>query len=140
MLVVVAGPAHPLATAKASGDRRIPPRTLHEQIWLLCESGSGTREVTDQAPLPKLLSYRRSIELNSSEAIKRAVAEGLGVACLSAWALADFLSAGRLVRLSTSLANVNRQCHLVVHRLKQPTPAMKAFIDRAGSMQPPGRA
>jgi DNA-binding transcriptional LysR family regulator len=131
-LVVVASPHSAIAQAnRSSADGRIPLRVLREEIWLLREAGSGTREATDQALLPQLRSYRRSIELGSSEAIKHAVAEGLGIACLSFWVVDDLISAGRLMRLSTTLPNMMRQCHLVVHRQKDPTPALRAFVEQA---------
>ena len=53
-------------------------KSLREAFWLVREAGSGTRETTDQLLLPHLRSHRRSIELGSSETIKRAVVEGLG--------------------------------------------------------------
>ncbi|WP_293195339.1 LysR substrate-binding domain-containing protein [Ottowia sp.] len=129
-MVVVAAPDSALAQSSRAGDR-IPLRTLREAVWLVRETGSGTREATDQSLLPHLRSYRRSIELGSSEAIQRAAQEGLGVACLSAWVVNDALEAGRLCRVSTTLPRQLRQCHLVVHREKQSTPALLAFIAQA---------
>lgn len=80
-MVVVAAPDSALAQSSRAGDR-IPLRTLREAVWLVRETGSGTREATDQSLLPHLRSYRRSIELGSSEAIQRAAQEGLGwLAC-----------------------------------------------------------
>lgn len=105
-------------------------RALREQVWLVRESGSGTREATDQGLLPHLRSYRRSIELGSSEAIKQAAAEGLGVACLSFWVVNEAIQAGRLCRISTTLPRLLRQCHLVVHRQKLATPALLAFVNQ----------
>ncbi|EWS56294.1 LysR substrate-binding domain-containing protein [Methylibium sp. T29] len=129
-MVVVAAPDSALARSSTAGER-IPLRTLREAVWLVRETGSGTREATDQSLLPHLRSYRRSIELGSSEAIQRAAQEGLGVACLSAWVVNDALEAGRLCRVSTTLPRQLRQCHLVVHREKQSTPALLAFIAQA---------
>lgn len=131
-MVIVASPHSSLASGRGdSADRRIPVRALRDEVWLLREAGSGTRETTDQALLPQLRSYRRSIELGSSEAIKHAAAAGLGIACLSAWVVDDLVSAGALVRLATTLPAITRQCHLVVHRHKHRTPVLQAFIERA---------
>ena len=131
-LVIVAAP--PLARALA-GDAepgsRIPLRVLREQTWLLREVGSGTREATDHALLSQLRAYHRSIELGSSEAIKRAAAAGLGLACLSSWVVEELLTDGRLVLVPAALPAMGRQCHIVVHRQKHLTPALRAFIDRA---------
>ena len=130
-LIIVAAPAHPLATSPQESivTSRVPVKALREAVWLLREAGSGTRETTDQLMLPQLRSYRRSIELGSSEAILRAAAQGLGLACLSHWAVDDLIEAGRLCRVSTTLPKMPRQCHLVTHRGKQMTPALKSFIE-----------
>lgn len=122
-LVVVAAPEHALAQHK-----EVPTTALREAVWLLREAGSGTRETTDQALLPHLHSYRRSIELGSSEAIKHAAAQGLGIACLSRWVVADLLAAGQLCCISSTLPAIQRDCHLIMQRDKQKTPALLAFI------------
>lgn len=130
-LIIVAAPDHPLATSpqEPTVTSRVPVKALREAVWLLREAGSGTRETTDQLMLPQLRSYRRSIELGSSEAILRAAAQGLGLACLSHWAVDDLIEAGRLRRVSTTLPKMPRQCYLVTHRGKQMTPALKSFIE-----------
>lgn len=123
-LVLVAAPAHPLAQGQS-----VPTAALREAVWLLRETGSGTRETTDQALLPHLHSYRRSIEMGSSEAIQHAAAQGLGIACLSRWVVADLLTAGRLRCIASALPAIQRDCHLIVQRDKQMTPALLAFLD-----------
>jgi hypothetical protein len=70
-------------------------------------------------------------ELGSSEAIKTAVVEGLGVACLSHWVVSDWLDSGRLRRLQTTIPKMTRQCYLLVHRDKQRTPALLEFNKHA---------
>jgi DNA-binding transcriptional LysR family regulator len=122
-LVIVAAPS-----AEAPGSWSA--RDLQEQVWLLREAGSGTREATDQALLPHLHSYRRSVEMGSSEAIKHAAAAGLGIACLSAWAVDAAIQAGQLQRLDTTLPRLQRQCYVVLHRDKQVTPALQEFLQQ----------
>ena len=97
-------------------------------------SGSGSRAATDQLLTPHLRSYRSSIELGSTEAIKHAAAEGIGVACLSQWAVGDMIAAGRLRRLPTTLPAMSRQCYLVIHHDKLPTPALRHFTEKALGM------
>lgn len=104
---------------------------LRERVWLLREQGSGTRESTDQLLLPYLHAYQRSMVLGSSEAIKLAAAEGLGVACLSHWVVADFITTGRLQVIASPLPPMRRQCYLVVHRDKSNTPALRHFVAQA---------
>ncbi len=129
-LVVVAGVTRLAGpySLRGEGKGRLPLKALRDMVWLLREPGSGTREATDQLLLPHLRAYRRSVELGSSEAIKSAVAEGLGVACLSHWVVSDWLASGRVHRLATTIPKMTRQCYLVVHRDKQITPALRNFI------------
>ena len=132
-LVVVAGLSHPWVNAMqpSGGTAPISLAALREAIWLLREPGSGTREATDQWLLPHLRSHRRSIEIGSSEAIKHAAAQGLGVACLSYWVVKDLIDAAQLIRVDTTLPKMVRQCHIVVHHDKHPTPALTHFLDQA---------
>lgn len=129
-LVVVGCPT--LSVDSTQG--RVSLNTMRDWVWLLREAGSGTREVTDQLLLPHLGSYRRSIELGSSEAIKHSAAAGLGVACLSQWVVGDMLEANLLKCIHTTLPKMTRQFCLVTHRSKQQTPALRDFIDQAISL------
>lgn len=121
-LVVVASPTR---LARLTAGAAVPLNVLRQQVWLLREAGSGTRAATDQVLLPHLHAWRRSVELGNSEAIKHAAAEGLGLACLSEWVVADAIAAGRLVHVPTALPRMLRQCHLVLHRHKQPTAGLQ---------------
>jgi DNA-binding transcriptional LysR family regulator len=123
-MVVVANPQ--LADA---GPPRLGARELRQALWLLREPGSGTREATDQALLPHLRSYRRSIELASSEAIRHAAVLGLGHAVLSRWVVADLLASGALREVRTALPAIRRQCYWVVHRDKHPSSALQRCMD-----------
>ena len=127
-LLIVGAPDSAFAGPACKRQAPVTLATLRESMWLLRESGSGTREATDQALLPHLHAYRRSIELGSSEAIMRAAAEGLGVACLSRWVVEDFIAAGRLCPVRTTLPTMMRQCHVVIHRDKQMTPVLRQFM------------
>ena len=123
------GGSDPRRAPVGGGRNTVPTALLREQVWLLRERGSGTREAVAAALLPEFHSYQRSIELGSSEAIKRAVAEGLGVACLSQWVVADMLLNGQLARVQTTLPVIMRQCHIVLHRQKRASDGLRKFID-----------
>jgi DNA-binding transcriptional LysR family regulator len=131
-LVVVAAPGDPLVQRNRNGHghggTRADVAALREAVWLLREPGSGTRESVDQALLPHLRAWRRTIQLGSSEAIKHAAAAGLGVACISHWVAEDLLADGRLREVETTLPRITRQCHWIVHRDKQPTAALRRLI------------
>lgn len=131
MIIVAAatGPSH-------AADADLP--TLKNAVWLVREGGSGTRETTDRALLPYLGTYRRTIELGSSEAIKHAAVAGLGMACLSRHVVADLLASGELRELNTEVPTFRRRCHWVLHKDKQVTPALRELITLVEAMVEPG--
>jgi DNA-binding transcriptional LysR family regulator len=119
-------------------DVRVQLKALRSLTWLLREPGSGTREAVDELLLPHLKTYRRSMALGSSEAIKHAVVEGIGVACLSRWVVRDLLEAGELAEVHTNLRGLTRECNWVVHRDKQPTAALRRFLEQLVTATPTG--
>ena len=126
-LVLVASPNH--AIVKESKGKRISAARLERTNWLLRESGSGTREVLEQALLPHISQLKSSLEFNDHEAIKQSAAEGLGIACLSSLVAADMLTSGRLVLLNTEFPILKRRFSLLIHHQKQITPGMRHFIE-----------
>ena len=77
-LVVFAAPGHPLATSAGLDDN-----DLLALPWILRERGSGTRQAFDRALHGLLPGLDIVLELQHTEAIKRAVEAGIGVGCLS---------------------------------------------------------
>ena len=67
-------------------------------------------------------------ELGSTEAIKRLVAAGAGLGCLSRHAVAQALQAGWLVELRTRLPHAVRRLAMVMHRDKTLGWSTEAFI------------
>lgn len=122
-MVLFAAPGHPLA------GRVVPVADLAEAAWVMREPGSGTREAADRWLLEHLPRVQVAFELGSSEAIKRVVASGAGVGCLSRYTVAEALAAGHLVELRTRLPRAVRSLALVVHRQRRLGEAAQAFID-----------
>jgi DNA-binding transcriptional LysR family regulator len=77
-LVVLAPAAHPLAQHK-----RIPLKKLGKEAFLMREQGSGTRMTVERLFAERNIPLNVKMELGSNEAIKQAVAGGLGLAILS---------------------------------------------------------
>ncbi|HEX3951237.1 MAG TPA: LysR family transcriptional regulator [Steroidobacteraceae bacterium] len=125
-LVIVAAPSHPLA--RAAKLRKLSAKQLAQGQWLLRESGSGTRETVDQALLPHLLNIPASMTLGSSEAIKNAVAEGLGISCLSRSVVRNLLAAKRLCVLPTVLPRLMRTFLMIHHERKVLSDPLRKFI------------
>jgi DNA-binding transcriptional LysR family regulator len=103
-------------------------RQLSEAGWVLREQGSGTREASDRWLTARLPDLKIELELGSNEAVKRAVACGLGVGCLSRLAVADALSEGWLVALATPLPKMTRTLAVVLHRTKLLGAAANGFL------------
>lgn len=125
-LVIVASPEHPLA--RAGRGRRVGVEALRDAVWLLREPGSGTREVVEGALLPHLHRIRTGAEFGSAEAIKQAVAEGMGITCLSRHAVDDLVVTGRLVALPTRLPRIERILYLIHHERRYVSPTLERFI------------
>jgi DNA-binding transcriptional LysR family regulator len=133
-LVVVAAPTHPLA--QAARRRKLNLQTLQSAPWLLREPGSGTREAVELALLPHLHSIQPMMTLGSSEAIKNAVAEGLGVSCLSRAVVEDLLLSKRLSVLTTRLPPLSRRLSLIHHRRKLLSEQLRDFVSFCESYRP----
>lgn len=112
-MIVVAAPEHPLVGRAAT------KKQLAEATWILREQGSGTREAADRWLVAHLGQIKVELELGSNEAVKRAVASGLGVGCLSRHAVAQALQQGWLCELRTSLPALVRSLAVVVHKGKR---------------------
>ncbi|MEC4894745.1 MAG: LysR substrate-binding domain-containing protein [Oscillatoria sp. PMC 1051.18] len=78
-LVVVAKKGHPL-----SGKSKVPIKSLSNEAFIMRESGSGTRRAVQQLFAKHKVNVSVKLELGSNEAIKQAIAGGLGISVLSA--------------------------------------------------------
>jgi DNA-binding transcriptional LysR family regulator len=112
-LVVFAAPDHPAANSGGLDDR-----DLLDQRWIVRERGSGTRQTFDRAMQGLLPNLDIAMELQHTEAIKRAVEAGLGVGCLSRISLVDAFRRGSLVPLPVPGRNFSRELYLITHRKK----------------------
>jgi len=125
-MVIVAAPAHPLA--KAAKRRKLKIKELAGAEWLLREVGSGTRETVEHVLLPHLVNMPASMTLGSSEAIKNAVAEGLGISCLSRSVVRNLVAAKRLNVLATTLPRLTRRFLTIRHERKVLSGPLRQFV------------
>ena len=125
-LVIVSAPGH--ALAESAQRRKLTAEELARAPWLLREPGSGTREAVELALLPHLENIQPAMTLGSSEAIKNAAAEGLGISCLSRFVVDDFVSTGRLCVLETRLPRLTRRLALIHHRAKVLSETIRRFL------------
>jgi DNA-binding transcriptional LysR family regulator len=122
-LVVFAAPQHPLAQQSS-----VSFDDLVAASWIVREQGSGTRQTFEFAMRHALSQLDIRLELEHTEAIKRAVESGLGIGCISCLALKDAFRRGSLVPLKVEGLDLARQFHFVVHKQKYQTPSMGAFL------------
>ncbi len=130
-LVVFAAPDHPLVR-----QQNVPIETLMEERWILREQGSGTREVFEQALRPFHVepAMRLRLELEHTEAIKRAVESGLGIGCISRLALRDAFRRGSLAPINTPMLDLTRRFQFLWHRDKYHTAVLREFLTACQTM------
>lgn len=133
-LVVFCAPHHSLANLET-----ISPALLTAQKWIVRERGSGTRALFDRVIVRALPELHIQLELEHTEAIKRAVESGLGIGCLSRLALREAFRRGSLVEIKTPQFDLKRRFYFAHHRQRQVSPAARSFLalcqETSGSAQ-----
>lgn len=123
-LVVMAPKNHPLA-----GEKNIPIERLTGESFIMREPGSGTRKAV-QALLDKHgVEVRVRLELGSNEAIKQAIAGGLGLSVLSCHTLTPEGDTGELTILDVAGFPIERQWYVVHLGSKQLSIVASTFLD-----------
>jgi DNA-binding transcriptional LysR family regulator len=122
-LVVFSAPDHPLGK-----QRKVSMDQLLQEPWILREKGSGTRETFDRAFHNHHAKLNIRLELEHTEAIKRAVESGLGIGCISHLALKDAFRRGSLVPLATPALDLGRYFYFLWHKQKYQTAGMREFL------------
>ena len=123
-LIALASSSHILAKEK-----NISPMRLAEEKFIIREPGSGIRLSTEQFFAEHGLKLKVRMELGSNEAIKQAVAGGLGIAVLSAHAMALDRNSEELAYLDVEGFPIRRQWYLAYPRDKQQSVVALAFMD-----------
>ena len=123
-LAVFASPGHPLARKRALEDA-----DLRQAAWILREPGSGTRQTFDRALHDLLPSLNVLLTLSQTEAVKGAVAAGLGLGCLSRIALEEECRAGVLKLCDVPGRDLTRSFYVLLHRDKHESGALRRWLD-----------
>lgn len=122
-LVVFCAPGHPLAGAGTADSD-----TLSRQAWIVREPGSGTRALFDRVMRAAGVQVAVCLQLEHTEAIKRAVESGLGVACLSRLSLREAFRRGSLIEVKTPGLALGRRFHFAWHRERHLSAAQRTFL------------
>ncbi|MEC7817025.1 MAG: LysR substrate-binding domain-containing protein [Pseudomonadota bacterium] len=113
-LDVFCSPHHPLASKGQLTDD-----DLRTATWIMREQGSGTRQSFERGMQGLLPDLNVLLELEHTEAIKRAVEANLGIGCLSHVVLADAFRRGSLVPLNVPPHRTfDRQFYFILHKQK----------------------
>jgi DNA-binding transcriptional LysR family regulator len=105
VMELIVGSNHRFATAKTP----VASSAIASETLIVREPGSGSREVVLTALADHGIEPRRTLEIGSTEAIKQAVAVGLGVSIVSTAAVNDQVAQGRLKIISIRDVNIKRQ-------------------------------
>jgi molybdate transport repressor ModE-like protein len=128
-LVAVAGDA--LCRVK-----QVKPEHLRGRTLFLREQGSSTRVGAESLLGERLKEFERVVEVPSAEAIKQAVAVGLGVAVLSSWAIKLEEAAGLLRPVQDPLLRHSRRFFLVKRKNRELIGAAAALWDCLTTCKP----
>lgn len=123
-LVVMAPKNHPLAR-----ERKIPLERLAQEPFIMRESGSGTRKAVQDLLEHNKIEVKVRFELGSNEAIKQAIAGGLGLSVLSCHTLTPEGNTGELTILDVEGFPIERQWYVVHLGSKQLSVVASTFLD-----------
>jgi LysR family transcriptional regulator, low CO2-responsive transcriptional regulator len=123
----IVGIAKPGLLRKAKG--KVKPDALSSETLLIREARSSTQQVADRALRAAGVEPKRVWELDSSEAIKRAAREGLGIAFVSLYAVAEEVERGELecFRLAGQ-PRIERRFHVARLARRSPSPSERRFM------------
>lgn len=123
-LVPLASRDHPLA-----GERGVSLKRFLEEPFILREPGSGTRIALERLLDAHSLKPKIRMELGSNEAIKQAIAGGLGVSVLSKHTLALEGRMSELAILDVEGFPIMRQWHVAHAKDKRLSVIAETFLD-----------
>lgn len=123
-LVVIARRDHHLA-----GQEAIPVDKLTGEAFVMREKGSATREAVEALLHRYGVWVKVKLELDSNEAIKQAIAGGLGISVLSRYALISESSDSEFTILPVEHFPIKRHWHAFYRHGKHLSVVAKSFLD-----------
>jgi len=134
-IVLVVSPVHPLARR-----RHVTTPALAGELLLSREQGSATRTTYEAAFLAAGLPLPQIHVVGDTEAIKRAVAAGMGIAFLSRFSVSEEVKSRRLVAHRIEGLTLTRPLHLLLPAELDGAPAILHFAQfLRGARQGSGR-
>ncbi|MDP2225459.1 LysR family transcriptional regulator [Nitrosomonas sp.] len=121
-LVVIAPPDHPLCR-----EQNIPVNRLAKEVFLVRESGSGTRGAMERFFAAHEVKINKGMEADTTEAIKQAVQAGMGLGIMSQHTAELELETNRLKILDVQGFPIIRYWHVVNRKNKRLSGVANAF-------------
>lgn len=122
-LVLACCPGHPLCASQGP----LPLQALEDQLFIVRERGSGTRELFEHTMALHQVPWRMAWEAINSDAMVQAALNGLGIAVLSRRLIEAPLQSGQLKIIQVEDLELIRSFCLAHHKNKYLTPAMQAL-------------
>jgi len=129
-LVIIAPPGHPLSRMKSAGIVEVV------RFPLLLPKIGRTRDAIENLFHERHLKPRVSMELDSSELLKRFVAADVGVGFIARSNVVEDVKAGALAAIPMADVSIKRELALVFRKDKALSRAALAFIEIAVKLKP----
>ncbi|MGF1460698.1 MAG: LysR substrate-binding domain-containing protein, partial [Leptolyngbyaceae cyanobacterium] len=123
-LVVIAPKNHPLA-----GKKNIPIQALNGEQFIMREPGSGTRQAVQTLFDENEVDVKVRLELGSNEAIKQAIAGGLGISVLSVHTIISEGTTGEFAILDIENFPIERHWYVASLAGKQLSVVADTFLN-----------
>jgi DNA-binding transcriptional LysR family regulator len=107
-LIIIVSPRHRLATMT-----ELRPRDLEGKAMIMHEHGSALQMAVEKFLDQENVQISKYLEFSNNEAIKRAVAEGDGIALISEKVAAEEITAGKLITIPVSGQQITRSFYMI---------------------------
>jgi DNA-binding transcriptional LysR family regulator len=109
--------------------RRISAADLARRDFVMRDPGSAVRTTVDDALRKAGIAPRIALEFSNTEAVKRAVAAGLGISFIPEASIAPEVSSGRLVARDVPGLVIRRRLWIVRHARRRLSAGAGAFLE-----------
>lgn len=123
-MIIVLNENHPLIQTNDV----VSKEDLENEVWVLREDGSGTREGTEILFKQLGISPKNNVTFGSTQAVKEAVRAGLGISLLSYWTVQKEIENGELRALYLPELPFKRKFSIITYSSFQPK-AYEVFVD-----------
>ena len=109
--------------------RRVSLRQIANLPLILREKGSAPRRIIDESFRAAGIPYRCVMQIETAEALKKAVGEGLGCSIASHCSIQTEIKAGILAYSRIARAPMKREFKVILHKDKSVSGPLKSFLN-----------